>query len=150
MVDALHGLDLGAAKLHAEWEVTVQTPVGGLDGLLAALGANLPLQQGHYDNCCYVRDGGRQRFRALAGAHAGAEESVQTTAAAEVVFCIERDAALLRRVFEVVFEHHVQEEPTLSVREVWGSRSKYLDDKENPNRYWNRADAAEIHGVAGG
>jgi len=34
------------------------------------------------------------------------------------------------------------------VQELWGSRSRYLDDKDNPNRYWNRPDAAEIHGQA--
>jgi len=55
---------------------------------------------------------------------------------------------LLRRAFAVIFAHHVQEEPTVHVQELWGSRSRYLDDKDNPNRYWNRPDAAEIHGQA--
>lgn len=55
---------------------------------------------------------------------------------------------ILSDVFETVFTFGVQEEPTISVEEVWGSRSKDLDDKDNPNRYWNRADADELHGEA--
>lgn len=33
---------------------------------------------------------------------------------------------------------HVNEEPTIRVTGAWGCRSKRLDDKDNPNRYWNR------------
>ena len=32
--------------------------------------------------------------------------------------------------------------------EFWSSQSHYLDVIDNPNRYWNRADADEIHGKA--
>jgi len=142
----LDGLDFEAAYLEREWRVTVQTPRAGLEQLAAALGDALPLRQGAYDHCLYVRGAGRQRFRALDGSHAGAEGTLQTTDAVEAVFSIPADAALLRRAFAVIFANHVQEEPTVQVQEVWGSRSRYLDDKDNPNRYWNRPDAAEIHG----
>ena len=141
-------LEFDAAYLEREWQVTVQTPRGGLEQLAAALGRELPLQQGAYDRCLYVRGAGSQQFRALEGSHAGAEDTIQTTDAVEVVFSIAADAALLRRAFAVIFAHHVQEEPTVHVQELWGSRSRYLDDKDNPNRYWNRPDAAEIHGQA--
>jgi len=144
----LDGMDMGAAYLQREWQVTVQTPRGGLDQLVAALGRDLPLKQGAYERCLYVRGAGSQQFRALQGSHAGAEGTIQTTDAAEVVFSIAADEALLRRAFAVIFEHHVNEEPTVRVQELWGSRSRYLDDKDNPNRYWNRPDAREIHGVA--
>ena len=140
--------DMGAAHLQREWQITIQTPVGGLDNLLTALGRDLPLKQGAYDNCVYVRHAGSQRFRALEGSHAGAENTVQSTDAAEVIFSIPMDEEIIKRVFEVVFENHVQEEPTIYVQELWGSRSNYLDDKDNPNRYWNRADAKQIHGEA--
>lgn len=145
----LDSMDFDAAYLEREWRVTVQTPRGGLEQLADALGRELPLRQGAYDHCLYVRGAGRQRFRALEGSHAGAEGTVQTTDAVEVVFSIPADEALLRRAFAVIFTHHVQEEPTVHVQEVCGSRSKYLDDKDNPNRYWNRPDAAEIHGESG-
>jgi len=144
----LDGMDFEAAYLEREWRVTVQTPRGGLDQLAAALGRELPLKQGAYDCCLYVRGAGSQQFRALEGSHAGAEDTIQTTDAVEVVFSIPADEKLLRRAFAVIFDHHVQEEPTVHVQELWGSRSRYLDDKDNPNRYWNRPDAREIHGRA--
>ncbi len=55
---------------------------------------------------------------------------------------------MLNKVFETIFAAHVNEEPTVRVQELWGCRSRYLDDKDNPNRYWNRPDAAQIHGSA--
>ena len=88
-----------------------------------------------------VRKAGSLRFRALEGSHASVEDTIQTTDAAEVVFSIPADKA-----FDVIFATHVNEEPTIRVQEVWGSRSKYLNDKDNPNRYWNRPDAEQIHG----
>ena len=142
----LDKVNIKSARLEREWEITIQTPLGGLDNLLTALGKNLPLKQGAYDNCLYVRKSGSQRFRALEGSHAGDEGTIQTTNAAEVVFSIPLDCDLLTRVFEVIFENHVNEEPTVRVQELWGSRSNYLDDKDNPNRYWNRRDAVQIHG----
>ena len=142
----LDDVNMGSAYLELEWQITIQTPHGGLDNLLTAIGRDLPLKQGAYDNCLYVRKAGSQRFRALAGSHAGAEGTIQTTDAAEVVFSIPTDEALLQQVLAVVFANHVNEEPTIRVQELWGCRSKYLDDKDNPNRYWNRPDAKQIHG----
>ena len=144
----LDDVDTGPAYLEREWQITIQTPCGGLDNLLLAIGRELPLKQGVYDNCLYVRNAGSQRFRALEGSHAGAEDTIQTTDAAEVIFSIPADEALLNQVFEVVFANHVNEEPTIRVQELWGCRSKYLNDKDNPNRYWNRPDAQQIHGKA--
>lgn len=144
----LEEVDVGAGRLVREWQITIQTPLGGLDNLLSALGRELGLVQGAYDNCLYVRGGGAQRFRAREGAHGGAEDTVQETAAAEIVFCVDACEEMLKKVFDVIFENHVQEEPTVWVQEVMGSRSNYLDDKDNPNRYWNRPNAKEIHGEA--
>ena len=144
--DDLDGFDMPPATLAGEWLVTVDTPVGGVDSVLAALDGEVPLVQGPYDCCSFVRDSGYQRFRALAGSHAGAEGTIQQTAAAQIVFSIPRDRQLLSRVFAVIFAAHVNEEPTIRVTEAWGCRSKLLDDKDNPNRYWNRPDADQLHG----
>jgi hypothetical protein len=86
----------------------------------------------------------------LDGSHAGAEGTVQQTPACQIVFSIPPDTALLRKAFDVIFSVHVNEEPTIRVEEVWGSRSKFLDDKDNPNRYWNRPDAERLHGAVVG
>ena len=146
----LDGFDMAPATLEREWVITVDTPIGGVEPVAEAVGRDLPLIQGPYDNCLYVRHSGFQRLRALDGSHAGAEGTVQETPSAQIVFSIPPDPALLGRAFEVVLAAHVNEEPTIRVAEVWGSRSKLLDDKDNPNRYWNRPDAAALHGKAVG
>ncbi len=142
----LDGFDMVPAVLEREWVITIDTPSGGVEPVLIALGKELPLVQGPYDNCMFVRENGYQRFRALEGSHAGAEGTIQKTAAQQIVFSLPCDPDLLSKAFDVIFSVHVNEEPTIRVEEVWGSRSKFLDDKENPNRYWNRADAQELHG----
>lgn len=142
----LDGFDMTPAVLEREWVVTIDTPVGGVEAVVAALGNELPLTQGPYDNCMFVREAGYQRFRALEGSHAGAEGTIQKTAAQQIVISLSCDPELLRKAFAVIFASHVNEEPTIRVEEVWGSRSKLLDDKDNPNRYWNRPDAEQLHG----
>jgi len=144
----LSNLDLESAVLETELKITIQCPTGGVPVLLKELGNQLPLVQGAYDNCLYVRENGYQRFRALEGAHAGNEGTIQTTQAEEIVFTIPEDQTLLKKAFEVIFQYGVNEDPTVHVEKIWGSRSKYLDDKDNSNRYWNRADAAELHGTS--
>ncbi len=146
MTHILNGLDLGPASMQPEWRLTIQCPKAGVEVLAKALGRDLPLQQGAYDNCLFVRRNGYQQFRALEGSHAGDEGTIQTTESSEIIFTIAADPEILKLAFDVIFAYGVQEEPTVSVEEVWGSRSKYLDDKDNPNRYWNRPDADEIHG----
>ncbi|MEM6985419.1 MAG: hypothetical protein AAF499_02670 [Pseudomonadota bacterium] len=146
----LEGFDTRPAVLTREWVVTVDTPEGGVAPILQALERELSLRQGPYDCCSFVRRNGYQRFRALAGSHAGDEGTVQQTPAAQIVFSIPPDRALLAQVFELLFAVHVNEEPTVRVTEAWGSRSKLLDDKDNPNRYGNRPDADSLHGVSVG
>ena len=146
MTHELDGFDMTPARLEREWQVRIQTPLPGVAAVVEALSREIPLRQGAYDKCLYVTGAGQQQFEALAGSHAGAEGTVQATAATEITFSIPPDRALLERVFATVFAVHVNEEPTIHVQELWGCRSKYLDDKDNPNRYWNRSDAAEIHG----
>jgi len=146
----LDDFDTTPATLEREWVITVDTPTGGVPPVLEALGKELPLVQGPYDNCMFVRENGYQQFRALKGSHAGAEGTIQQTPAQQIVFSIPPDQDLLRKAFDVIFAVHVNEEPTIRVEEVWGSRSKLLDDKDNPNRYWNRRDADSLHGKSVG
>lgn len=144
----LDNIDLTAAFLEREYRVTVRSPLGGVPVMLEALGSKLPLRQGAYDNCLYVTGSGHQLFRPLEGSHAGDTNNIQTTEAADIIFTIPQDVALLQKAFEVIFAFTVNEDPTIFVEEIWGSRSKYLDDNDNPNRYWNRSDGDALHGVS--
>ena len=145
-IQSLDGYDMPSATLECEWVITIDTPTGGVAAVLAALEKDLSIVQGPYDCCTFVRENGYQRFRALAGSHAGAEGTVQQTPASQIVFSIPQDKQLLTKAFEIIFAVHVNEEPTIRVEAAWGCRSKLLDDKDNPNRYWNRPDADELHG----
>lgn len=145
---SLDGFDMAPATLELEWVVTIDTPTPGVDQVTAALGEHVPMVQGPYGNCLYVRDAGYQQFRALAGSHAGDEGTLQRTTASQIEFSIPPDLQMLNRVFDLVFAAHVNEEPTIRVHEAFGSRSKLLDDRHNPNRYWNRHDADQLHGTA--
>lgn len=140
-------LDVGAALLEPEWMITIDTPDSGVSNVIKALEENIALLQGQYDCCSFVRTSGYQRFRCLEGSHAGDEGTVRQTGASQIIVSIARDEAVLRKVFDVVFASHVNEEPTIRVQEVLGSRSKMIDDNDNPNRYWNRCDAESIHGT---
>ncbi|EPJ55465.1 MAG: hypothetical protein OFPI_03620 [Osedax symbiont Rs2] len=110
------------------------------------LGAGLALNQGAYDNCLYIRSYGKQTFRALEGSHAGDEGTIQTTDCCEIVLSIPANLDVLQDTLRIIFKYGVQEDPTVQIDEMWSSTSYYLDDKENPNRYWNRSDSKEIHG----
>jgi len=142
---ALDKLELTTTSLVRQWLITIDTPVGGVDQVVSALGEEIPLVWGPYDNSMYINESGFQRFRALEGSHAGSEGTVQQTAASQIVISIPPDSELLAKTFDVIFRVHVNEEPGIIVEEVWASRSKLIG-QDNPNRYWNRADAAEMHG----
>ena len=140
-------LPLDCAKMEKEWVLTVQTPVVGLDILLNALRTNVNLRQGHYDSCLQLSAPGEQQFRALEGSHAGDEGTVQSVPVIDITLSIEPKEQILTHVIGVIYQYHVHEEPTIRVTECWATRSTYSDMKDNPNKYWNRKDAAEIHGT---
>ena len=134
-------------SLERKWQVTVQTPVVSLDELVSAIEGNLELVQGAYSHCMFIRRSGTTRFRNEAGAHGGAEEAVREVKSAEVVLVVPHDEESLKQAIQCIAWHHVHEEPTISVIETWGYLAGAGGDHENPNRYWNREDGDEIHGI---
>lgn len=139
---------LEGARLEKEWVVVVQTPLNGMDNLLEALRAQLDLRQGHYDCCLHISASGEQQFRALTGSHAGDEGTIQSVPVADITLSIAPQEHILKQALAAIYEYHVHEEPTIRITECWATRSTYSDTKDNPNKYWNRQDAAEIHGTA--
>lgn len=147
-MDKLGKFRFDRATLVKEWVVSIQTPILSIPQLTEVMRKRLSLIQGHYDCCIFISGEGEQQFRSLKGSHGGAENMIQSVRTANIVISIPTDENILQEVFTLVYEHHVHEEPTIRVTEVWGARSNYIDDEDNPHKYWNRRDAAEIHGKA--
>ncbi len=141
-------VDLKDAFLEKEWVLVIQTPVPGKEPLLEALRKGPDLKQGHYDCCLHVSAAGEQQFRALEGSHAGAEQTIQSVPVVDITISIAPDKQLLEKTLAIIFANHVHEEPTIRISECGGTRSMYTGDNDNPNKYWNRPDAQEIHGTA--
>ncbi|KPD10809.1 hypothetical protein [Phaeobacter sp. 11ANDIMAR09] len=141
-------VDMKDAFLEKEWVLVIQTPMQGKEPLLAALREGVELKQGHYDCCLHVSAEGEQQFRALDGSHAGAEQTIQSVSVLDITISIAPDKQLLEQTLAIIIANHVHEEPTIRISECWGTRSKYTGDKDNPNKYWNRPDAQDIHGTA--
>lgn len=140
-------VDLKDAFLEKEWVLVIQTPVQGKESLLEALRKGVAQKQGHYDCCLHVSAAGEQQFRALEGAHAGAEQTVQSVAVVDITISIAPDKQFLEQTLSIIFANHVHEEPTIRIGECWGTRSNYSGDEDNPNTHWNRPDAQVIHGI---
>lgn len=135
-------------SLDCRWMITVQTPQAALDDLIAAIDKNIPLIQGAYSHCMFVRRNGSVRFKNEEGAHGGAEDVVRDVPSAEIVLLVPYDTESLNHAIENIVRAHVHEEPTISVTQSWSYLSGTLKDEDNPNRYWNRTDAKELHGCA--
>ena len=144
----MKNIDLGSAYHENKWALSIQTPVTGMDGLLDAMRTQLAQRQVHSTRCLHITGPGKQQFRVRDGSRSGAQEAVQSLPVGEIGIPISMDQHILRKTFEVILEQHVHENPTILVTECWATRSRYTCDPANPNKYWNRADADELHGTA--
>lgn len=135
-------------SLVCRWMITVQIPEVALDGFIAAIEKDIPLIQGAYSHCMFVRRNGSVRFKNEDGAHGGSEDVIRNVPSAEVVLLIPHNEQSLNHAIESISRSHVHEEPTISVASSWSYLSGMLKDDNNPNRYWNRPDAKELHGCA--
>lgn len=131
--------------LQSEWVVNIQVPFKAVDEFTRVLENEIPLIQGNYSHCMYIRDNGRCRFKGNDGAHGGVEDKIQEVLSSEVIISIPQEYEILKRLLEVINKHHVHEEPTVNIIKSLGFRSLYNSYSENPNKYWNRDDKEEIH-----
>lgn len=115
-----------------------QAPPEDVDRIMAAVVALTPLAMGKYDSNAYQSAGGVERYRPLEGAAAGAESDLRKRpGVVEVSFQLPHDSDLLSKVVEAIFQVHSYQEPMIAVEEILVSRSKGLDDSQNPHRWWN-------------
>lgn len=55
-----------------------------------------------------------------------------------LTFIVPPEPAVPAKAIEAIRHSHSYEEPVICVQEVWASRANYAEDRENPNRWWNR------------
>jgi hypothetical protein len=136
----IQGFETSSVRMERLLLVTVQMPAEDVDRIMEHVVKAAPLTMGKYDSNAYQSAAGIERYRPLEGAAAGAENEVRKRpGVVEVSFEMEEDQALLERVVELIFQIHSYQEPVIRVESILGSRSKGLDDKDNPNRWWNSA-----------
>jgi hypothetical protein len=132
------GFETVSVRMEAMTQVAVQAPPEDVERIMAAVSALDPLIMGKYDSNAFQSAGGVERYRPLEGAAAGPETEIrQRPGVVQVAFHLPKDAGLLEKVIEAIFQEHSYQEPLITVADVLVSRSKGLDDKDNPHRWWN-------------
>ena len=118
--------------------VSLQAPEADVERIMTAVGRLAPLAIGRYDRNVFQSAAGIEYYRPLEGAAAGAEgETRRRPGIVELSFQLPMDETLLSEIVESIFQVHSYQEPLIVVREVLASRSKGLDDRDNPHRWWN-------------
>lgn len=134
----LPSLETHSLHLVPCYLVEIQMPLEDVERIMTAVGEVTSLRIGAYDNNAFQSAPGIERYRPRDGAVAGVEAGTrQRPGVVAITFQIDADQALLARLTEAVFQIHSYQEPTILVREALASRSKGLDDRDNPNRWWN-------------
>jgi hypothetical protein len=135
---ALSAFETTSVRMEAMLRLRFQTPSEDVDRIMATVTALTPLTMGKYDCNAYQSASGIERYRPLDGAAAGPETDIRRRpGVVEVTFQLPKDADLLERVIEAIFRVHSYQEPMIAVEDVLVSRSKGLDDSDNPHRWWN-------------
>jgi len=134
----LSAFETHSVRMLRFWTVTIQGPAEDIARIMEHVTAVTPLRQGPYDNNAYATAAGTERYRPLDGAAAGAESVVRERhGVVAVSFDLAPDQNILEQVVEAVFQVHSYQEPVIKVQDTLVSRSKGLDDRDNPHRWWN-------------
>ncbi|CAN5462099.1 hypothetical protein BH10PSE7_BH10PSE7_09250 [soil metagenome] len=136
MID--QGFETMSVRMERNLLVTVLAPVEDADRIMAAVIEIAPLVMGKYDSNAYQTAAGIERYRPLEGAAAGPETEVRKRpGVVEIIFELPDDNGLAERIIETIFQVHSYQEPLIRLQPILSSRSKGLDDRDNPNRWWN-------------
>lgn len=136
MIDS--GFETTSLRMTLLLLVTFQAPVADVERIMEAVVAITPLRMGKYDRNAYQSADGIERYRPLEGAAAGPETELRRRpGTVEISFELPDDQALAARVVEAIFQAHSYQEPVIRIQPILASRSKGLDDRANPNRWWN-------------
>lgn len=132
------GFETTSVRMEPLLLLRVQAPSEDVERLMTHVRKIVPLTQGAYDSNAFQSAAGVEHYRPREGAAAGAEQTVRARPdVVELLFELPDDQALLARVVEAVFQVHSYQEPPIQVHTILSSRSKGLDDRDNPYRWWN-------------
>ncbi|WP_256750427.1 hypothetical protein [Mesorhizobium sp. Mes31] len=132
MIDS--GFETTSLRMTLLLLVSFQAPAADVDRIMDAVVAIAPLVMGKYDRNAYQSAHGIERYRPLDGAETELRRRPGTV---EVSFELPDDQALAARVVEAIFQAHSYQEPVIRLQPILASRSKGMDDRANPNRWWN-------------
>lgn len=136
MIDS--GFETKSLRMELLLLVTFQAPAADVDRIMEAVVAIAPLGMGKYDSNAFQSADGIERYRPLEGAAVGAETELRRrSGTVEVSFELPDDQKLAARVVEAIYQVHSYQEPVIRIQPLLASRSKGLDDRTNPNRWWN-------------
>jgi len=133
------GFETKSVCMERLLQVSVFTPEEDVDRIMEHVCQIVPLAQGDsYDSNAYQSAPGVERYRPLEGAAAGPETEVRKRpGVVEISFELPDSQELLEQIVETIFQVHSYQEPVIKVQPVVVSRSKGLDDRGNPYRWWN-------------
>jgi hypothetical protein len=135
---SIQAFETASIRMERLFSVCVLAPAEDVERIMEHVCRIAPLTQGAYDSNAWQSAPGTERYRPLEGAAAGAETEVRKRpGVVEVSFELPYDQGILERVVEAIYQVHSYQEQTIKVQEILVSRTKGLDDKANPYRWWN-------------
>ncbi|MHA6264866.1 hypothetical protein ACXYMO_16840 [Arenibacterium sp. CAU 1754] len=96
------------------------------------------LEYGPYEGVAFESGPGMQFFRPKQGSKLGTSEETVKMPARVLTFTVAGGIEMLAKAIEAVRHTHSYEEPVIIIQQVMASRADYSEDRENPNRWWNR------------
>jgi hypothetical protein len=134
----LHAIETKSIRTERSLVVRMFAPEEDVDRIMEHVCRVIPLIQGAYDSNAWQSAPGIDRYRPREGAASGPEATVRKRpGVVEVTFEMPADQTLLEQVIETIYQVHSYQEQTIHVQEVLVCRTKGLDDKSNPYRWWN-------------
>ena len=130
--------ELKTCKFVASWLVWVELADRDDERVRQAVTDAVGLEYGPFEGVAFESGEGVQFFRPKKGSKLGDRSETVEKPARVLTFTVAGDTAMLARAVEAIRHAHSYEEPVIMVQQVWASRADLSEDRENPNRWWNR------------
>ncbi|MEL6551606.1 MAG: hypothetical protein AAFQ54_15300 [Pseudomonadota bacterium] len=139
-MDALTSLNssLSTCSFIESWLVWVELADRDDARIREAVTAAIGLDYGPYEGVAFESGPGFQFFKPKDGSQLGASAATVQMPARVLTFTVAGDEKMLAKAIEAVRHAHSYEEPVILVFTGFASRADYSDDRDNPNRWWNR------------